>query len=323
MVFVSIGLRARVEVEALNMVEALGAYTRHRTVSILKKITTKNGSVRYKVVIMPAVSGQSINYGYSTLLVEMAQRFNPPLPVCEECKNYRKIGGFLKRATQNVDYDTRVKECVVEDLTGFLAPEALVRRTSPVSFSYMIPDVESAKAALDAQFHVRYNMLTKEHNPFTVESGTAIYMVTVTIDVDRIGRLSNGSYVDDREKRIELAFKALAALFEGWSFGAKKARYLPIIEVVGGIAAISNPMPFMVSPPRIYKDGRNYINDTAQRAIKYTEALQDLGETIHLYYFDKEGLPIDESLKCVPVITSSLSDMINAVLGKVLEIVKS
>jgi len=294
MVFVSIGLRLRTEVEALNMVESLGAYTRHRTVSILKRIMRKDGGIVYKLVIAPAASGQTINHGFSALLVELAERRG--LRVCDDCKAYRTRIGFDKRSTRAVDHDTRVRDCVVEDLTGFLAPEANVKRTAPVSFSYMVPDLEGAKAAIDSQFHVKYNMETNEHRPFTIESGSAIYMLGISVDVDKIGRLSNGNYVPDRIERIDLAFSVLTALFEGLGFGAKKSRYLPIIEVVGAITAVSHPVPFIVSPPRVYRDGRNYISDTITRAKHYTAVLKDFNERIEIIYLDKEGIVKDRSV---------------------------
>lgn len=319
MVYVSIGLRIRTEVEALNMVEALGAYTRHRTTSILKKIS-KDGRVSYKIVIVPTVSGQSIAHGYHRALVELARILK--LPVCDECGNYEAVGGFPKRATmQNVPHDDRVKGCVVESLTGFMAAGpagAAVRMTSPVSFSYLVPDIESAKASLDPQFHVRYDFRTAKHAPFTIESGSAVYMLSIAIDVDKIGRLEKGGYVDDRNKRIELAFKALAVLIDGFVYGAKKARYLPLNEVVGGIAAISHPLPFMVSPPRVYRDGRNYIDDTLLRARYYLETLKwaEGGEKLKLFYMDKEGLAKEgariEGIEANKV--STFSEMVEKIL---------
>lgn len=313
MVFVSIGLRLRTEVEALNMVEALGAYVRHRTVSILRRIN-KDGKTIYKVVVTPAISGQSIAYGYHKALVELAKLTN--MPICDECRNYELRGGFHKRATQDIKHDKRIEDCVVEDLTGFLAPEANVRRTSPVSFSYLVPDLESSKAALDPQFHVRYNFETNEHAPFNIESGTAIYMLSIAIDVDKIGKLEGGGYVKDRLKRIELAFKALGALIEGMMFGAKKARYLPIIEVVGGIAAISSPIPFTVTPPRIYRDGGNYIDETIRRANIYAETLKMVNEKVKIVFMDKENVTsvsTSENVKRV----NTLMEMIETTLEEV------
>lgn len=291
MVFVSMGLRLRVEVEALNMVEALGAYTRHRTVAILRKIT-RDGVPIYRIVTVPAISGQSIANGYMRVLVELAKHYK--LEVCDECSEYEKRGGFTKHGTfkEKIEHDYLVKKCIVEDLTGFMVPEAQIRRTSPVMFSYMAPDLEGAKATIESQFHVRYDFTSQKHQPFNIESGTAIYMLLIGIDVSRIGKLENGGYVDNRLKRIEVALKGIGVLLESFSFGAKKSRYLPVEEIVGAIVAVSNPIPFMVSPPRVHPD-RNYIKDTLLRAKKYSEMLSDLNEKIYIVYLDKEGLKVD------------------------------
>ncbi len=328
MVFTSIGLRLRVEVEALNMVEALGAYTRHRTVSVFKKLA-REGKVVYKLVTAPAISGQSIANGYMRTLVELAKHYN--VKVCEECKAYETRGGFTKHGTtkdKDIKHDKLIENCIVEDLTGFMIPDANVKRTSPVMFSYMVPDLESAKAVIDSQFHVRYDFTTQQHQPFNIESGTAIYMIMIGIDISRIGKLENGNYLPDRRKRLEIALHGIATLFEGFGFGAKKARYLPIEEVVGGIAAVSDPIPFMVSPPRIYTNGDNYITDTIKRATRYVEALKQLkggeGEKISIAYFDKEGLKItkEEKQKLELIETSSLTDLTEKLLQWILERIK-
>jgi len=316
-VFASIALRLRVEVEALNMVEALGAYTRHRTVSVFKRVKRGNQTV-YKLLVAPAVSGQSIANGYQRALVELASKAG--LPVCDQCRRYESIGGFIKHATESkADHDSLIESCVVEDLTGFLVPEAGVRRTSPVMFSYLVPDTESAKAVLESQFHVRYNFETMEHNPFNVESGTAVYMLTVGIDVDRIGRRIDGKTLADRGRRIELAFRALAALVEGLNFGAKKARYLPIVEVLGGVGAVSDPIPFMVSPPRVYPDGDDYISRTIARASKYVEALKGVNEKVFVAYMDREnlsiGIPSGTSIEVVK--TSTVVELLETLLNAV------
>ena len=317
--FASIAFRFRVEVEALNMVEALGAYTRHRTASVLKRVRRGNQTA-YKLLVAPAVSGQSIANGYQRVLVELASRAG--LPVCDQCRRYESVGGFIKHATESkADHDSLVENCVVEDLTGFLVPKVGVRRTSPVMFSYLVPDTESAKAVLESQFHVRYNFETMEHNPFNVESGTAVYMLMVGVDVDRIGKKSDGKVLANRDKRIELAFKALAALVEGLNFGAKKARYLPVVEVLGGVGAVSDPIPFTVSPPRVYPDGDNYLSRTIARASKYVEALSGVRERVFVAYMDCENLNVSiPSGTTVNVVkASTLVELLETLLGAVRE----
>jgi CRISPR-associated protein Csa2 len=289
--FVSFGFRFRVEVEALNMAETVGNYARHRAAPVLIQVRDEEGRLKeYRITMAPAVSGQSVAFGYMSALVKLAEQKG--LLVCEECRSYEHLGGFFKRADRvDVGYDERIKTCVVEDITGFMATKergeggkgAVIRRTSPVMFSYMVPDATSARGVLMPQLHVRYNLKNPDKQvPYQVEAGTAVYIHGVAIDVERIGRLEDGRYIDakDRLMRVELALDALKALYGGLLFGAKKARYLPVIEALGGIAAVSHPMPFVVSPPRL----GDYVGENVNRARKFGAG------SIKLFCFDKEGV---------------------------------
>jgi len=59
MVFASFGFRFRVNVEAMNMVESVGNYSRHRVAPIIRRFI-EDGNVRYEVQFLPVVSGQSL-----------------------------------------------------------------------------------------------------------------------------------------------------------------------------------------------------------------------------------------------------------------------
>ncbi len=318
--FVSFGFRFRVEVEALNMAEAVGNYTRHRVAPVLVLERGENGEVHgYKITMAPAVSGQSIAFGYMSALVKLA--LQRKLPVCEECINYEKLGGFFKRADKpEVLHDDRIRSCVVEDLTGFMATKEkgkggrglMLRRTSPIMFSYMVPDAVSARGVLVPQLHVRYNIIDPDKQiPYQIEAGTAVYIHGVAIDIERIGKLEQGSSIDEKERRVELAFDALKALYGGLLFGAKKARYLPMIEALGGIAAVSHPMPFMVTPPRL----GDYVSENLKRVEKFGVG------TIQLFCFDREG--VTSCGKDVKVkVASSLEELVEEVKRAVLEDLK-
>jgi CRISPR-associated protein Csa2 len=96
--FISFGFRFRTEAEALNMVESVGNYSRHRTAPmLLGPIKQGDKGLRYKITMAPAVSGQSIAFGYMTALVKLAIQRN--LPVCDECKSYQELGGSLRELT--------------------------------------------------------------------------------------------------------------------------------------------------------------------------------------------------------------------------------
>jgi CRISPR-associated protein Csa2 len=275
--FLSMSFRLRVEVEALNMVEAMGAYTRHRTVSILKSRGEGKG---YRLVIAPAVSGQAVAYGYMKSLVELAQRKG--LPVCDQCRSYEAKGGFIKHGTDTKgELEKLVKDCIVEDVTGFMVAEAKIRRTSPIQFSYM------------------------------------------ALDIDKVGTIPGDDgkprvIVNDRAERVKTAIQAIANLLEGLSFGAKKARYLPIYEVVGAVAAVSHPVPFTVSPARLSRDG-NYIDKTVARATTYVKLFSDVNEYIKVLYMDREGVAGEVKAEGIEVEkVNSISDLI----AKIIEVVE-
>lgn len=299
--FLSMSFRLRVEVEALNMVEAMGAYSRHRTVSMLKPRGEGKG---YRLVVAPAVSGQAIAYGYMKSLVELA--LNKKLPICDQCKSYEARGGFIKHGTdEKASEEELVKSCIVEDITGFMVAEAKVRRTSPIAFSYMVPDIDSSDVAIDPQFHVRAAKPGEKPQPFQVEAGTAVYVLGVALDIDKIGVVPDSSgkpriVVENRIERVKTAIQAIANLIEGLSFGAKKARYLPVYDVVGAIAAISHPVQFMVTPAKLTKDG-NYIERTVARASSYVKLFKDVNEKITVLYMDREGVVTDIKAEGVEV----------------------
>jgi CRISPR-associated protein Csa2 len=320
--FVSFGFRFRVEVEALNMAETVGNYARHRAAPVLIQVRDEEGKLKeYRITMAPAVSGQSVAFGYMSALVKLAEQKG--LPVCEECRSYEHLGGFFKRADRvDVGYDERIKSCVVEDITGFMATKergeggkgAVIRRTSPVMFSYIVPDATSARGVLMPQLHVRYNLKNPDKQvPYQVEAGTAVYIHGVAIDVERIGRLEDGRYIDakDRLMRVELALDALKALYGGLLFGAKKARYLPVIEALGGIAAVSYPMPFVVSPPRL----GDYVGENVNRARKFGAG------SIKLFCFDKEGVTGCGKQDGVEA-ADSLEDLVDKVKAAVVEMLK-
>jgi CRISPR-associated protein Csa2 len=376
MVFVSIGLRFRVEAEAMNMVEPLGSYLRHRTVYVLKRVRRKRDDkviLSYRAIPVPAVSGQSVANAYSRALVDIAKLiWGENAPLCDECKNYHQRGGFTKRSgDRSISHDKRVEQCIVEDITGFLVAaeegaraegeegkkgkrqqaEEIPRRTSAIWFSYMVPDIDYGAGAVESQFHVRYNFEAQEHQPFTIESGSAIYMQLIAIDVDRVGQSKNQTYVKDRKERIEAAFKALLALYEGHVYGAKKSRYLPLSEILGGVAAVSPSLPFMVSKPKLYYGGKTYIEDTVDRACRFINALakshdesatacqRSIQHKLYIVYFDREGVletekdidkdKKDKDLKPTECKDKDLevegstdfTDMINKVLNKVMDFI--
>ncbi len=297
MVFVSFGFRFRVNVEAMNMVESVGNYSRHRVAPIIRRFI-EDGKVKYDIQFLPIVSGQSLANAYMRALVDIAVRKG--LPVCGDCRNYNELNGFPKRPNirDNDSVDRRVMECIVEDVTGFMATEEkkreekgrALRRTSRIQFSHLIPDADSVKHVPPMpQFHVRYSR-EGEQRIYNVESASAIYTLVVNIDVDGIGRGVTVT-TSDRETRVETALDALALMFNGGYIGAKRSRYFPQMELLGAIAVVSDPYAFVVSPPkaRLSNDGTLlpwYLEDTLKRAITFKNVFNDV--SLRMFYIDNE-----------------------------------
>jgi CRISPR-associated protein Csa2 len=334
MVFVSFGFRFRVNVEAMNMVESIGNYSRHRVAPIIRRII-KDSKVRYKVQFLPIVSGQSLANAYMRALVDIAVKRQ--LPVCKTCKNYDKLNGFPKRPTIQGDSDSvdkRVAECVVEDVTGFMATEKkeeekekkgrAIRRTSRIQFSHLIPDADSVKHVPPMpQFHVRYGEEEQEQTIFNIESASAIYTLVVNIDVDGIGK-GITTTANNKNARVKAVFDALMLMFNGGYIGAKKSRYFPQMELLGAIAVVSDPYAFVVSPPKakLNNDGTLlpwYLEDTLRRALVFKNIFNDI--SLRVFYIDNEfNWTPSEDVKKNDKIEIEKVDNLNTLIAKVEEI---
>lgn len=77
--FLSVGVRFEANVEALNMVETAGNYSKHRRVPYLVE---EDGKL--KTVYVPALSGESLAHAYQEHLVKEALSLD--LPVCDDCR---------------------------------------------------------------------------------------------------------------------------------------------------------------------------------------------------------------------------------------------
>jgi CRISPR-associated protein Csa2 len=327
MAFVSFGFRFRVNAEAMNMVESMGNYTRHRTAPIIRQVI-EDGGITYEVQYLPIVSGQSIANAYTRALFDIAVRRG--LPICEMCRRHNETGGFPKRPTVQGDGDSvdkRVAECVVEDVTGFMATQPsdksgkksggkssedsgeeagsgrALRRTSRIQFSHLIPDADSANHVPPVpQFHVRFG--EEEQTIYNIESASAIYTLVVNIDVDGIGR-GVRSTTGDRLARVEASLDALMLMLNGGYIGARKSRYYPQMEPLGAVAVVSDPYPFVVSPPKARAVNGSlqpwYLEDTLRRAVVFKGVFTDA--SLAMYYLDNEfnWSPGDASIKVVRV----------------------
>ncbi|MGC8933522.1 MAG: DevR family CRISPR-associated autoregulator, partial [Candidatus Methanodesulfokora sp.] len=225
MVWLSVGLRAIVNVEALNMVESIGNIVRHRKAAIVYRRQDGSYVLRY----VPAVSGESMAHAYQSWLVHLSKERK--LPVCEFCEKEE----FVKHAQPELfgkskwEEDLKlsieaskskgkskeekesqksqelsiivekieeeiVRNCVVEDIGGFLfAGENPVKRTSRFYASYMVPSFDALdKSSLEPQMQVRHaptaSLLYKQAQmPYSVEVGSAVYSWSSMLDLGSIG----------------------------------------------------------------------------------------------------------------------------------------
>lgn len=285
--FVSVRGRVLINVEALNMTESVGNYVKHRRVPVVMPGT-------YATYFVPSISGESIAHGYQQVLAEEAARDN--LPVCKLCSK----GYFLKSTNDAIfkesfgidppgsedEFEKAViKNCTVEDVGGFLYAPARggrnVKRTSNFFVGYMIPARESLESAvIEPQLHTRYALGT----PFVEEGGraggqmiyyielsSAAYTFSFDLDTKYLGKTtfsmdSAGNMViseEERKKRIGAALDAFSKFVTEMMFGAKKTRFLPVIEWESIVIAVSDDVWTVPSP-----FSGNYIDRAEEKAKK-------------------------------------------------------
>lgn len=294
-VFVSIRGRVNVNVEALNMVESIGNYVKHRRVPV---VYYKDGE--YLSLYVPAVSGESIAHGYQETLARTALEME--LPVCKLCSR----GIFLKstnsqiyKASFGADKvpkndgeleESIIKRCVVEDVGGFLFAEGgrSVKRTSSFYVGYMIPVREALEASLlESQLHTRNALGTefvkKEGGQmiYYVEIASAVYGFSFDLDTSYIGKLASSPEkagelaVTEEEalKRKKAALTALKDFLFEMSFGAKKTRFLPLHEWESIVIAVSDKTWTVPSP---------LVKTYIQRAKEKKQAV-DKGTELFIY----------------------------------------
>ncbi|RSN78073.1 type I-A CRISPR-associated protein Cas7/Csa2 [Candidatus Methanodesulfokora washburnensis] len=285
--FISVRGRVLINVEALNMTESVGNYVKHRRVPVVMPGT-------YATYFVPSVSGESIAHGYQQVLAEEAAEKG--LPVCKLCSK----GYFLKSTNDAVfkesfgidppgsesEFENAViKGCVVEDVGGFLYAPARggrnVKRTSNFFVGYMIPTKESLESTvIEPQLHTRYALGT----PFVEEGGraggqmiyyielsSAAYTFSFDLDTKYLGKatfsMENAGKTiiseEERKKRIGVTLDALSKFMIEMMFGAKKTRFLPVVEWESAAIAVSDDVWTVPSP-----FSKNYIERAEEKAKK-------------------------------------------------------
>jgi len=322
MVYLSISLRLEVNAEAFNAVETVGNLTKHRRAPMV--IPFEGG---YRLVYVPAVSGEAIANAFQRNLVDAARfiyKSNPPLTEWDlryefaKFMDSRHLTPSLQKIVQSKPKDiiqakhefekTAIRESIVADIGGFLyAEEALpVKRTSRFYTGYMLPTYDSIEAtAIEAQFHARHMPAETGARGeraaqmiYYVEIASALYGLTVGLDLDGIGRTSlvkveDAVDVDERARRIKAALAALQGLFLGVGFGAKLTRFMPVRRIVSGVAIMTSPTAAIAAPAQI----PSYIEDTESKASKLASSLSKLGVDMEYEVIAYGGKPKDSGTR--------------------------
>jgi len=328
MVFLSLSARVLLNVEALNMVESVGNFVRHRRAPIV--VPTGGGFI---LKYVPAISGESLAHAYQEVVADVASKVG--LNVCSNCR----AGYFIKHSEDSVLEDWAkqavgkggkefekavIQHCVVEDVGGFLyAGREPVKRTSRFQVGYMIPALDAiTSTAIEAQFHVRYARTREQQSIYNVEVGSAVYILGFNLDVDGVGVLSSetrelavGS--EERLKRVEAAIKALGVMLTDALFGAKRSRFYPNWEVLSAVAVVSHPIPVTAEPPHT----KDYVVNTARKVGSAKELLRagslKIDERVWLGYFRTRGDDVGKVEGAEEV--SDVSMLMNKVLKVVME----
>lgn len=188
MVFLSLGLRFKANVEALNMAETIGNVTRHRRVPVII-----GGDGGFRLIYVPAISGEALAHAYQANLVEVAKvlydgkppadpwslrgefvKFTDRAHLTDTLKqiitNIEKAVADKKKAKEKQEIIEKIiengqhefekkaiEESIVADIGGFLyAEKPPVRRTSVFQVGYAVPVEEYIKAtAIESQVHAR------------------------------------------------------------------------------------------------------------------------------------------------------------------------
>jgi CRISPR-associated protein Csa2 len=114
-----------------------------------------------------------------------------------------------------------LKSSIVADVGGFLYTDKMIKRTSRIKFSYMIPTqdaIELGAALSYPQLHVRYTpeAVKKEQALYYVETASALYSFTAGLNASDIAELSSACSLSidlaaQKKKRIEACIRCTSS----------------------------------------------------------------------------------------------------------------
>ena len=200
------------------------------------------------------------------------------------------VGGFLNASGQQEKLTDDAKQKLAS--IGIMKKEGNkysstfgnIKRTSNFSTGYMIPTKEALESVvIEPQLHSRYALGTpfvekgtQGQMIYYVELSSAPYVFSFDLDTKYIGKLTF-SYEkvgelavdndEERKKRIDVTLDSLKLFLTEMMFGAKKTRFLPIIDWESVVIAISDDVWTVPSPL-----SANYITNTLNKLDKTENA---------------------------------------------------
>jgi CRISPR-associated protein Csa2 len=328
--FISVAVRVLMNLESLSGVETIGNLARHRTAPIVMP-----DGEGYAIRFVPVLSGESLAHSYQELLVQEARSRELPIGTYSGRLEFLKFADEHIMSEEGIDpprneEDIRRAEVdillrdYVADVGGFLyagTRGSPIKRTSCFQVGYAIPALwEQEIAALESQFHVRFAPSRLQAQiPYNVEVGSALYTFTFNLDTSRVGipstifgnRSKREKELDEsRPKRVVGALSALLKFYSYLSFGAKRSRFLPNMEVVSSVASYSSNSHFTVSPG----NDKNYILRSAARRDEFVKRAGDLGykTEVELFAYDREGVSAGSGVETLKTIEEMLGRIIES-----------
>ena len=311
--FVKGSFRVILNVHSLNTEGAVGNYNPLVKVYVIRR--TEGG---FDLAEVNAISGNMLKHWHAKHVAELAKTVNEKL--CEDCR--RGVFYRTRLETKATSEENMIKECVLDDLHGFLCARTTVRRESLIKVSFAIP-VEEHSYEVVPVTHNRVvidekGKIAKEGMmPFKNEYASGVYAFAISMELKYVGiPLANPikPVIEEesiRQRRI-LAVQALANMLLGET-GAKLSRALPISKPIEAFIVVSEkPIPAPVHA---------YYTDYAIESLKMYEGLVDGGllgkEDFEIHLYPKTLAEEFVSEKITVKRHESIGELLKAIIQKV------